>query len=76
MNKNENGISVWAFIPLASIIAVIIYLNYDEWQAPEQTPRDLKGVDTLYTNDSTYVIKFSIDTVFETEYEEDGYDRR
>jgi len=36
-----------------------------------KNPRTMRGVDTLYTPDSAYVIKFEIDTVFEPEVEPD-----
>lgn len=66
MEKNReptsNDTSTWIFIIIIAILVWRLIPSYDN-------PRDKKGIDFMYSEDSIYHIHFTIDSVEVKEYE-------
>jgi hypothetical protein len=67
ISKDSVTITLGILLPISVYIFLGILLAGDN----NDSPRSLKGIDTIESGDSTYVIKFKIDTVFETPDNED-----
>lgn len=52
-----------ASIAFYLLIAWVVGLYYPSKEHKAITPRDMKGIDTITTGDSLYVIKFTIEKV-------------
>lgn len=64
--------SVLPYVPIAIIVGVIIYFNWDDflsWRKGGKSPREMNGVYYIHTRDSSYRITFVIDSAWEKEYD-------
>jgi hypothetical protein len=59
----------WGYVILFVLMGGAIIYNVIHEPIAELTPRQKNGIDTLYTDDSAYVIKYQIIKAFEIEKE-------
>lgn len=58
------------YIPWVIAIAVASFAWYSTYpRAPEWKPKSKQGVDTVYSGDSVYIMKFKVDTAYKLKRE-------